>query len=139
MWLFLTNFPCCFSCSCRIFVYTLQHYVLFAFRKVLVSSPTLLDTFRGEGVWDLIFSENFFYFRPVPTECLGKYCKYDEVSPRNFEASSSSNSITTHLHRSEVDILQIDVISFVEFAATLSDSSHNLVGILSFALGYNLF
>lgn len=130
----LTVFPCIRACSnqnelpshLRIFVYTLQHYVLFAFRKVLVSSPTLLDTFRGEGVWDLIFSENFFYFRPVPTECLGKYCKYDEVFPWNLEVSSSSNSITTHLHRSEVDILQIDVISFVEFAATLSDSSHNL-------------
>lgn len=134
MWLFLRNLPCCFPFFCRIFVCTLQHYVLYAFRKVLVSSPALLDIFRGEGVWELIFSETFFYSRPLSTECLGKYCKYDEVPPWNLDIYSSSNSITTHLHRSEVDIVQIEVISFVEFAATLNDSSHNLVGLLSFAL-----
>ncbi|KAH7849592.1 hypothetical protein Vadar_020109 [Vaccinium darrowii] len=130
----LTVFPCIRACSNQnelpshlgIFVCTLQHYVLYAFRKVLVSSPALLDIFRGEGVWELIFSETFFYSRPLSTECLGKYCKYDEVPPWNLDIYSSSNSITTHLHRSEVDIVQIEVISFVEFAATLNDSSHNL-------------
>ena len=102
--------------------------MLFAFRKILVSSPTLLDVLRAEGVWDLIFSENFFYFWPASAECFVEYCKYDEVPPWNLEIYSSSNRISSELHGSEVDILQIEAISFVEFAATLNDSSHNLVG-----------
>ncbi|GFY85907.1 binding protein [Actinidia rufa] len=139
----LTVFPCIRACLnqnelpsyLRIFVYTLQHYVLFAFRKILVSSPTLLDVLRAEGVWDLIFSENFFYFWPASAECFVEYCKYDEVPPWNLEIYSSSNRISSELHGSEVDILQIEAISFVEFAATLNDSSHNLVRLLIFRIG----
>ncbi|KAL6995197.1 hypothetical protein U1Q18_005332 [Sarracenia purpurea var. burkii] len=130
----LMVFPCIRACSkqnelpshLRIFVYTLQHYVIFAFRKVLVLSPTLLDVFRAEGVWDLIFSENFFYFRRVSAKCFREYCQHDEVSPWNLGIYSSSDNIGSQLYGSELDILQIEVISFVEFAATLNDSSHNL-------------
>ncbi|KAI8015885.1 BEACH domain-containing protein B [Camellia lanceoleosa] len=130
----LMVFPCIKACSSqnqlpsplRIFFYTLQHYALFAFRKVLVSSPSLLDVFRAEGVWDLIFSENFFYFGPASAECFGELRKYDEVPPWNLEIYSSSDGLGSQLNGSEVDILQIEVISFVEFAATLNGSSHNL-------------
>ncbi|CAL5383977.1 unnamed protein product [Camellia sinensis] len=130
----LMVFPCIRACSSqnqlpsplRIFFYTLQHYALFAFRKVLVSSPSLLDVFRAEGVWDLIFSENFFYFGPASAEGFGELRKYDEVPPWNLEIYSSSDGLGSQLNGSEVDILQIEVISFVEFAATLNGSSHNL-------------
>ncbi|GMP45707.1 hypothetical protein CsSME_00014138 [Camellia sinensis var. sinensis] len=87
---------------------SLKHYALFAFRKVLVSSPSLLDVFRAEGVWDLIFSENFFYFGPASAECFGELRKYDEVPPWNLEIYSSSDSLGSQLNGSEVDILQIE-------------------------------
>ncbi|CAL5385752.1 unnamed protein product [Camellia sinensis] len=123
----LMVFPCIRACSSQNQLPSpLSHYALFAFRKVLVSSPSLLDVFRAEGVWDLIFSENFFYFGPASAECFGELRKYDEVPPWNLEIYSSSDGLGSQLNGSEVDILQIEVISFVEFAATLNGSSHNL-------------
>ncbi|XAR62071.1 hypothetical protein NMG60_11016666 [Bertholletia excelsa] len=128
----LMVFPCIRACSeqnelpshLRIFVYTLQHYVLLAFRKVLVSSPKLLDVFRAEGVWDLIFSEKFFYFEPGLAECFGEHGKYDGIPPWNLE--SYANSDRSQIICEGVDVLQIEAISFVEFTATLIGTSHNL-------------
>ncbi|XP_052201034.1 BEACH domain-containing protein B isoform X2 [Diospyros lotus] len=129
----LTLFPCIRACSnqnelpshLRFFVHTLQHYVLYAFRKVLVSSPTLLDGLRAEGIWDFIFSENFFYFVPASVECLGDSCKHDEVHHSNLEICSSSNRVGS-INGNDIDALQVEVISFVEFAATSNASKHNL-------------
>ncbi|KAA8528370.1 hypothetical protein F0562_035725 [Nyssa sinensis] len=131
----LTVFPCIKACSdqnelpghLRMFVYMLQHYVLFALRKVLVLSPSLLDVFRAEGVWDLIFSENFFYFGPASAEFSGEYCTDNVVLPPwNFEAFSSSSRINSQVNIGDIETLQIEVISFVAFAATSDGSSHNL-------------
>nr|XP_028963058.1 BEACH domain-containing protein B isoform X2 [Malus domestica] len=129
----LTVFPCIKACSnenelpsqLRVFVSTLQHCVLNAFRKVLVSSPVSLKVFREEGIWELIFSENFFYFGPASDDLCGECCTYYE-SPRNLELLSASSGINSQAKVCGIEILQMEVISFVEFAATSSGSAHNL-------------
>lgn len=113
---------------CRIFVNSLQHCVLSTFRKVLDLSPVLLEVFREEGLWDLIFSENFFYFGPASEEFSGEFCASDEGSSRKFEIYPMSNWANCQAKASGVEIIQMEVISFVEFAATFNGSTHNLVG-----------
>lgn len=113
---------------CRVFVNTLQHYVLNTFRKVLVSSPVLLEVFREEGIWDLIFSENFFYFGPASEELSAECYTYNEGSPRKPEIYATSSSTNSQVKSSGVEILQMEVISFIEYVATSNGSAHNLVG-----------
>ncbi|KAL5988451.1 hypothetical protein ACLOJK_036215 [Asimina triloba] len=108
-----------------VLAYSLQHYVLYAFRKVLVSSPRLLEVFRGKGIWDLIFSENFFYFGSPLEEISEENITYPDFIPENFNVLS--NSTKGQVKHSEIEILQVEVISFVEFAATLNGNSHNLI------------
>ncbi|KAK9271394.1 hypothetical protein L1049_026984 [Liquidambar formosana] len=130
----LTVFPCIKACSnqnelpghLRIFVNSLQHCVLSTFRKVLDLSPVLLEVFREEGLWDLIFSENFFYFGPASEEFSGEFCASDEGSSRKFEIYPMSNWANSQAKASGVEIIQMEVISFVEFAATFNGSTHNL-------------
>ena len=85
----------------------------------------LLEIFREEGLWDLIFSENFFYFAPASEEFSGEYY---EGSPRKPEIYATSSSTNSQVKSSGVEILQMEVISFVVFAATSNGSAHNLVG-----------
>lgn len=110
--------------------YALQHCVIFAFRKVLDSSPLLLDVFRAEGVWDFIFSESFFYFGPAPSEFSGENSSSDEVHVVSNEiyCGSSSRSSVDQVNTNEFEVFQVEVISFMEFVATSNASSHNLVG-----------
>lgn len=121
------------SIFCRIFVNTLQNSVLHAFRTILVSSPLLLEVFREEGIWDLIFSENFFYFGPASEGSSIECCTYNEGSLSNSEIYAS-NYTDCQGKAVGVEILQMEVISFVEFAATFSGSAHNLVGLLLYPL-----
>ncbi|KAL2459002.1 hypothetical protein Fot_55288 [Forsythia ovata] len=132
----LTVFPCIKACSnqsempshLRMLSYTLQHYVIFTFRKVLDSSPSLLDVFRVEGVWDFIFSESFFYFGPAPSEFSGENspCYGVPVVSNEMYWGSSSSSSVDRVNTNEFEVFQVEVISFMEFAATLNGSSHNL-------------
>lgn len=124
---------------CRVFVNTLQHYVLNTFRKVLVSSPVLLEVFREEGIWDLIFSENFFYFGPALEELSAEYYAYNEGSPRKPEIYATSSSTNSQVKSCGVEILQMEVISFIEYVATSDGSAHNLVGaslVLNLCIAY---
>ncbi|XP_051118042.1 BEACH domain-containing protein B isoform X2 [Andrographis paniculata] len=125
----LTVFLCIKACSdqneipchLRVFANVMQQYVIFAFKKVLLSSPSLLDIFRKEHMWDFIFSENFFYFGPAPaidTCSMSKFLLMDEYRGPSL--------VEDEVNTSEVGILQAQVISFMEFAATLPGSSHNL-------------
>lgn len=114
------------------FIYTLQHHVLSAFKKILVLLPSLLHVFRAEGAWDFIFSEIFFYFG---LESLGS--SDDSLSKKGSsddcnEQYCDSNGRTTSLNLHELEALQTEVVSFLEFAATLTGSSHNLVSHLIF-------
>lgn len=130
----LTVFPCIKACSnqnelpshLRMFVYMLQHYVIFVFKKILVLSPSLLDVLRAEGVWDFIFSENVFYFAPASAESSGEYCTYNEVPLWNLDRLAGLNCSGSQVNTSEAAILQTEAISIVEYAATLNGSSHNL-------------
>ncbi|KAF5183051.1 Beach domain-containing protein b [Thalictrum thalictroides] len=128
----LTVFPCIKACSnqnelpghLRVFVNTLQHYILYSFRKVLVSLPTLLQVFREEGMWDLLFSENFFYFGASSEGISGDFSRYNEGILQKIETCSSSAS--AELKVNEVEILKLEILSFVEFAATFNGAMHNL-------------
>lgn len=127
--------PCSFSVlhflfyfPFRIFAYTMQHYVLSAFKKVLRSSPSLVDVFRVEGVWDFIFSENFFYFGPAPAEFSGENSWRKEVSLMDDAGYCDSSFVEDRVNANSDEVLQAEIISFMEFAATLSGISHNLVG-----------
>ncbi|KAK9032820.1 hypothetical protein V6N11_017863 [Hibiscus sabdariffa] len=103
-----------------VFVSTLQHCVLNAFRKVLISSAVLLEVFRKEGIWDLIFSENFFYFALASEEFSEEFTPYPAGFPKKLEKYSDAKS------SAGVQIIQIEAISFVELAATSNGSVHNL-------------
>lgn len=110
----------------------MQHSVLTAFRKFLVSSPVSLEIFREEGIWDLFFSEDFFYFGHAREEFFLECCTNNDddflEKPETCYATSSNSPLKVD----GVDIIQIEVISFVEFAATSCGSAHNLVSSLLF-------
>ncbi|PKA52227.1 hypothetical protein AXF42_Ash010123 [Apostasia shenzhenica] len=124
-----TIFPCLKACSngkelpshIRVLANTMQHCILCTFRTVLVSSPALLEVFREEGMWDLIFSEKFFYFGPslenYDLELKGKTDDNSDVNSDTYEEKSKPN---------DVDILQVEAISFLEFTAALNTSATNL-------------
>uniref|UniRef100_A0A7N0VH18 BEACH domain-containing protein B n=1 Tax=Kalanchoe fedtschenkoi TaxID=63787 RepID=A0A7N0VH18_KALFE len=128
-----TVFPCIKACSTqstlphhlRVFVDTLQLHTLGAFQALLALSPFLLEVLREEGLWDLIFSENFFYFGPTLEESLDEHSAFREGSKRKLEVTYSftfSGNVKAH----DFENLQADIISFVEFAATSNGSAHNL-------------
>ena len=103
----------------------LQNIVLNAFRNLLSSSPLSLEVFREEGIWDLIFSENFFYFESASDETVAQIFSFSE---EKFELFSGSSSTSNTAKVSGVNSLQMEVISFVEFAATSNGNAHNMVG-----------
>uniref|UniRef100_J3L9U4 BEACH domain-containing protein n=2 Tax=Oryza brachyantha TaxID=4533 RepID=J3L9U4_ORYBR len=123
-----TVFPCIKACASesefpdhiRILANTLQHYILCTFRKVLILVPALLKSFRAEGLWGLIFSEKFFYF--------GSSMEYihhivgDAQNDHFIDATDSAGSKA----QADVNILQAEAISFLEFAATLNENTNNL-------------
>ncbi|KAF7830030.1 BEACH domain-containing protein B isoform X1 [Senna tora] len=91
-----------------------------------------LEFFREEGIWDLIFSENFFYFDLASEENDGETFAQTEKS----EMFSASSSISSVAKVGGVNSLQMEVISFLEFAATSNGNAHNLVGFSFFLLWY---
>ncbi|XP_031393123.1 BEACH domain-containing protein B isoform X2 [Punica granatum] len=129
----LTVFPCIKACSdqnelpthLRVFINTLQRSVLNTFQKVLTSSPAYLEVFRDEGIWDLLFSENFFYFGPAFDDSSGEWSTGDEEFSRRLGILYSSNSLDP-TKATGAELLQMDLISFVELAATSKGSAHNL-------------
>ena len=121
--------PTCDSCT-RILAKTIQLYTTRTFRRVLVLAPALLTAFREEGVWDLIFSEDCFY--------LGSSVEDNQfhIVAENQNDSVKNNRIATDSessYRADVNILQVEAISFLEFAATLSENSYNLVTFFLFS------
>lgn len=105
----------------------MQHHALFAFKKVLRSGPSLIGVFRAEGVWDFIFSESFFYFDPAPADYSAENWSSNEA-PLVEEEGYYGSTLVEDQNAKEVKRLQVEVISFIEFAATLSGCPHNLVG-----------
>lgn len=105
--------------------------MLFVFRKILVLSPSSLDVFRSEGVWDFIFSEHF-YFGSGSKVIPEAYFNYSDDRPWSTEPFTRSRSTNNRVPSYETDILQTNVISVVEFAATLDATSHNMVSSFSF-------
>ncbi|KAH0452153.1 hypothetical protein IEQ34_019452 [Dendrobium chrysotoxum] len=127
----LTIFPCIKACSnetelpnhIRALANSMQHCFLCTIRKILVSSPSLLEVFREEGIWELIFSEKFFYFGLSLEE---SDLELEVQTELNYDAFVVSKSSKDKSKCNDVDILQQEGISFLEFAATLSDNTNNL-------------
>ena len=105
----------------RILAKTIQLYTIRTFRRVLVLAPALLTAFREEGVWDLIFSEDCFYFGSSVEDI--QFHIVTENNVRNNRIATESESS----YRTDVNILQVEAISFLEFAATLNENTYNLV------------
>nr|GLL18344.1 BEACH domain-containing protein B isoform X1 [Ipomoea trifida] len=130
----LIVFPCIKACSnqkelpnhLRFFTYMLQRCVLSAFKTILIFSPSLVDVFRAEGAWDFLFSENFFYFDPASGEFSGHDGSNYEIPLFSNEQKYASNCTGSSINLNEVEAIQREVISFMEFVATSSGSSHNL-------------
>lgn len=112
----------------RLFVYVLQHHFLFVLRKVLISSPSLLDVFRSVGLWDFIFSENYFYFGSVLDDFAANYNASSGIRCWNHEYKFDSNLTDHQVNKNMIENLRIEVFSLMEFAATLTGNVHNLVG-----------
>lgn len=105
----------------------MQLFILFAFRKLLGFAPPLIKVFREEGVWDLIFSEKLFYFGPFMEEIALEIARRSEGIMINSELLSSLEDSMIQAKANEVDILQVEAVSFLEFGATLSGNNNNLV------------
>ncbi|CAM8878100.1 unnamed protein product [Rhodiola kirilowii] len=128
-----TVFPCMKACSnqsilphhLRTFVNTLQCHALRAFKTLVSLSPILLEVFREEGLWELIFSENFFYFGPTSEEPVDD-CFAIRTSPKRHLEVSHTPVSSSSARANDYENLQAEVISFVEFAATSSGNAHNL-------------
>ncbi|KAJ6709641.1 hypothetical protein OIU74_010693, partial [Salix koriyanagi] len=109
MGVLLTVFPCIKACSnqkelpkhLRVFANVLQHYALDAFTKILVSSPI-----RKKWPESVAITIKGF--------------------PGHLDKNMSSSSITIQTNISSYEILQMEVISFVEFAATCNGIADNL-------------
>ncbi|XP_050939531.1 BEACH domain-containing protein B isoform X3 [Cucumis melo] len=127
-------FPCIRACSnqndlpahLRILANALQHSVLAAFRKFLVSSPASLEIFREEGIWDLFFSENFFYFGHAFEDFSLECCTNNDDDSLEKHETYYATSSNSPLKVEGVDVIQMEVISFVEFASTTCGTAHNL-------------
>ncbi|THU62740.1 hypothetical protein C4D60_Mb01t08320 [Musa balbisiana] len=105
---------------------SLQHYILCAFRKVLVSAPALLEIFREEKIWELIFSAKFFYFGSSLEEFKmgrGTFSSGVLIDPEISYRPENPNDLTKP---AEVDVLQVEAISFLEFVAGLNGNKNNL-------------
>ncbi|XP_057837661.2 BEACH domain-containing protein B isoform X1 [Cryptomeria japonica] len=123
----------------RMLCCNLQHYMLYVFRKILASSPASLKFFR-EGIWDMLFSEYFFYFKigaeRIPSQTISDSEASIKGLPAHFlaskqsatDCSSSKNDNSNMIH---IEILQMDVISFVEFAATINVCDNNMAECLA--------
>ncbi|KAH9551888.1 hypothetical protein CY35_09G037400 [Sphagnum magellanicum] len=129
----------------RLLSSTLQHYTLCVLKKLLELSPSVLQLYQEDGVWDVMFSQYFFYFG------LGDY------SMQGFEATAGSamgSSLVVTAKRTvceaplsastgiedgadhedyiiqipdsmDMEPLRLEVISFVELAATVNGTQNN--------------
>ncbi|KAL3684694.1 hypothetical protein R1sor_002716 [Riccia sorocarpa] len=113
---------------------TLQHYVLFVMKKMLEISPNVLHIFHEDGIWDVMFSKYFFYFG-LPLEdqvALGAQKGYF----RKVVAEDVEESVTVETEKAgnekeifdsvDSEPLRLEVISFVELAATAEGSIDNM-------------
>ncbi|XP_024315441.1 BEACH domain-containing protein B [Brachypodium distachyon] len=129
----LTVFLCIKACTSetelpnhiKILAKTIQLYMIRTFRRVLVSAPALLTAFREEGVWDLIFSEDCFYIgSSVSVEDIQFHIVREDQNDNVKNNRKATNYESSY--RTDVNILQVEAISFLEFAATMNENTYNL-------------
>lgn len=130
---------------------TLQHYVLHVFKKMLEGTPSVVNLFRKDGVWELMFSEWFFYFgfgdSNRSAERRKKSGSNSGVTFKSTWKIQKSPGLDVNINAgnrnpqefalsilvaSDTEPLRLEVISFLELAATTSGISDNLVSIVSY-------
>ncbi|BBM99563.1 hypothetical protein MPTK1_1g22060 [Marchantia polymorpha subsp. ruderalis] len=106
---------------------TLQHYVLFVLKKMLETSPHVLHIFHEDGIWDVMFSKHFFYFGLALEDQVAVGGK--KVADRKVVMEGVEEPViqTDKVFDSvDTEPLRLEVISFVELAATAEGSNDNM-------------
>lgn len=89
----------------------------------------MLEIFRAEGVWDLLFSENFFYFGLASEEAKENFSFCEQG--RKYLGETLTFDCSGNLMEADESVtLPMGVVSLVEYAATLSINLHNLVSLV---------
>mgnify|MGYP006889250761 FL=1 len=93
---------------------------------MFAASPGILSLFHEEGLWDVMFSEHFFYFE------MSSNISVDGRRLSDAQVLYSSGIFDHGDHEEIIDSepLRLEVISFVELAATANSSYDNAVKIL---------
>lgn len=109
---------------------------------MLEGTPTVVNLFRKDGVWDLVFSEWFFYYgfedssrfsergkrhSSVTEDCSASTWKIQKAPSLNFGTPNSEGFALSFYVSLDTEPLRLEVISFLELAATTSGISDNLV------------
>lgn len=92
---------------------------------MLAACPGVLSLFHEEGLWEVMFSEYFFYFE------MSSDIAMDGRRLSDVQVLYSSGIFDYGDHEEIIDSepLRLEVISFVELAATANNSNDNLVNI----------
>lgn len=113
---------------------------------MLEGTPTVVNLFRKDGVWELVFSEWFFYFGFGDSNRFAERGKSSgSNSGHTFKSTwkiQKTPSLDVNINAgnlnlqefalsifvsSDTEPLRLEVISFLELAATTSGISDNLV------------
>lgn len=110
-------------------------------KKLLEVSPTVLQLFRDDRVWEVMFSEYFFYFglgdysKRITKKSEGSSTAVEGITSKGPEADaykigdeeSDDDTIPQIPESVDTEPLRLEVISFVELAATVNGTSNNWV------------
>lgn len=122
---------------------------------MLEGTPTVLSLFRKDGMWEVMFSEFFFYFGfgglNLPSLKESKRSTKKGTNTQVTWATSKTSALDVNMGADHMrsgtfpssivayggdEALSLEVISFVELAATVSGISDNLV--ISFLVSHSL-
>ncbi|CAK9883045.1 unnamed protein product [Sphagnum jensenii] len=130
----------------RLLSSTLQHYTLCVLKKLLELSPSVLQLYQEDGVWDVMFSQYFFYFglgdysmqgfETTAGSTMGSslvvtasrtVCEAPLSASTGIEDGADHEDYVIQIPDSmDMEPLRLEVISFVELAATVSGTQNNL-------------
>ncbi|CAK9237200.1 unnamed protein product [Sphagnum troendelagicum] len=130
----------------RLLSSTLQHYTLCVLKKLLELSPSVLQLYQEDGVWDVMFSQYFFYFglgdyimqgfETTAGSTMGSslvvtanrtVCEAPLSASTGIEDGADHEDYVIRIPDSmDMEPLRLEVISFVELAATVNGTQNNL-------------
>ncbi len=116
-------------------------------KKLLELSPSVLQLYQEDGVWDVMFSQYFFYFglgdysmqgfettagstmgSSLVVTAKGTVCEAHLSASTGIEDGADHEDYIIQIPDSmDMEPLRLEVISFVELAATVNGTQNNLV------------